>query len=379
MQPEPNLISSGIVTMVTRDSNGNRREEVDFGPRHRGFVEQTSQNGNFIDPNNYYCRTLDFTYPQGRSFFREGWPSGQWVTRERVGCITVGDPSNQVIFPDDSALYERALSRLNASTRGELDATLALAQAGQTASMLNASRKARDYALANTPKVQKAGWRDHNGRISQAWLEFTYGWSPLASDLYAAATQASNVALNTTSTFQESAASRGVIGEIRFSSYDGGHVLAPCRGRLLRACKLGIVLDTDDFGYAQWGSMNPASLTWETLPYSFVVDWFYDVASYVRGVETALLLGKSFRSGFVTQSCKAQGDYKISTSSSEGYWPNVVRELEASGRFKFTSHSRTSLSSYPVPYLPKFKVELGWQRLVSAAALLAQRISKRLP
>jgi hypothetical protein len=120
------------------------------------------------------------------------------------------------------------------------------------------------------------------------------------------------------------------------------------------------------------------SLAWELIPYSFVVDWFVDVGSYLRNLETALLYRKFVTSGYVSELYAFEGSevginkangYAIGSGKSNENW---ARFLNVKAKIRRVQFARTKLSSYPLPRLPTFKVALGSQRLFSAAALLRQ-------
>jgi hypothetical protein len=122
------------------------------------------------------------------------------------------------------------------------------------------------------------------------------------------------------------------------------------------------------------------SLGWELIPYSFVVDWFIDVGSYLRNLETALLFGTIFKSGFVSElyAVDLVDDYLpsflINTKQTDtATWWLLTK---ATSRRRYREFYRTKLTSYPFPRKPTFKVDLGSQRLLSAASLLRQILSK---
>jgi hypothetical protein len=128
-----------------------------------------------------------------------------------------------------------------------------------------------------------------------------------------------------------------------------------------------------DQSLAKWTSLNPLSVAWELVPYSFVVDWFYDVGSYMRNLETALLYDNKFKSGFVSTLALYEGhgtalDQRNPSSSGRNFL------ITGNASIRRASFNRVLLFSYPLPSIPSFQVDLGWQRLLSAASLLRQKL-----
>lgn len=352
---------AGITTLLT-------------GPKRHDLVTQASVRGNYLAPNSYRGDTMLLGYPTGKLVWNQRYANGNWTNVEQSGCVAFSSKVFWDLPGLDDQLYNTALNRLNEQTRGTLDLTLALSQAGSTARMMHATRRAEDFVL----KTKESKWRAINKGISSAWLEFVYGWAPLAQDIYDAATEATYVATGNTA-FEGSARKRlSGIGTIGFDFQYYGRASAPIVGTHQQLAKIAIVLSNDDSSFARWGSVNPGSVTWENIPYSFVVDWVYDVSSYLRAMETAMLYSNKFRSGYVVRSYVTDGKYQIKAARSESGIAVHRYSVEASGYFKTTHHSRAVLGSYPLARLPQFNTELSVSRLFNLAALLAARIKRKV-
>lgn len=118
---------------------------------------------------------------------------------------------------------------------------------------------------------------------------------------------------------------------------------------------------------SNFSSLNPVSIAWELMPWSFVIDWFYDVGGYIRNLETAMLHNSRFIHGYVTYGEKTDVKLKqhgtVSVSGSKriyAYTGGAVRTMK----------DRAVLTSYPFPRIPVVSVDLGSGRLANAAALL---------
>ena len=116
---------------------------------------------------------------------------------------------------------------------------------------------------------------------------------------------------------------------------------------------------------SMYTSLNPASIAWEKIPFSFVGDWFYDVGSYLRNLETAYLYSSTFAGGAVTRAMKSRGYYSIS-----GFCTDRTTSTSASGKYAITTHTRSVLTEFPIPRTPSVNLDLSSGRLLNLAALI---------
>ena len=257
--------------------------------------------------------------------------------------------------------YNKALDRLNDSVRGSLDLSVDIAQAGQTAKMLRVTDSIVDYVKRHLRNRNRftALIKD----LADARLAFIYGWKPLAEDLFLAADEAIRVPLNALGRFQGTATVPMSFTGINLNCYFGSYTFPLDSVDCKVSVKIGVQLTTPDFDIARWASLNPVSIAWEALPYSFVVDWMLNIGGYLRNLETGLLYNSRFLNGYVTQTFKG----KVTGYSSDGFWRVYGNNVD---------FDRRLLSSYPLPTLPRFNVEMGSSRLLNAAALLAQFLKR---
>jgi hypothetical protein len=326
-----------------------------------------------------------------------------------VGSLSVAAPGQSLVNAN-----AQALDRLNEKVRGSLDIATSLAEAGQTVKMLNLTKRLVDgmremkssYKKQVLSKLrQKLSVRNVNawqrglarrypgsfrpvpvnpGIMSRAtaaaangWCEFTYGWSPLISDIHGIA---NNVVRHTRNECR-------IIATSTYKLNERSQVwLNPGRGTGIYRCdqlysgfikvKYQIRLNTGfDDDLARWTTFNPLSVAYELAPYSFVLDWFYDLGGYMRNLETACLYGCYFKDGFKS----TLSSLTVNQESRETHkttWAGELTNSVFSSDFRVTSRrvqfDRIMLSSYPKPTLPSFQVDLGSNQLLSAAALLRQ-------
>jgi hypothetical protein len=275
---------------------------------------------------------------------------------------------------DRNLVYNMCLEKLNSKVRGKLDLGVAVAEAGSTFRMLKGVTDLVRFAesYVRRPRVRDAAnW----------YLQWKYGWNQLLQDIFGAADESIRVVINELQ--RVSARVTLPLPSSQNGLWSGVHGLSnvPYIRRTIGKQSCTIVLDLaipgSSFRLDRWTSLNPVSLAWELIPYSFVVDWVFDVGSYLRGMETALLYETTFRSGYVSE---LHAGSSVETLAGRYVQPSGVN----AGRSMTKGYSevrrvqfiRTKLGGYPFPRKPTFQVDLGGSQLLSAAALLTQIFTK---
>lgn len=341
-----------------------------------GYSDQvicpTSNRGNMVDATPWSYSTAKVLRHYGK---KETLTPGDALIAGLQGVIDV--PQQETRSQKDT-VYNMALNRLNDKVRGGLDLSIALAESGTTKRMIKNTFKVLNHARKLKPPGGFGSTRD----VANGWLQFQYGWKPLLGDVYGAANEAIRVVVNKLERISASARipeGRTYVRE--YASY-GSSTNVPVKRTVsegsFSGCKIGVSLEIppDSFRLDRWTSVNPVSIAWELVPYSFVVDWFFDIGSYLRNIETGLLMGGYFRSGYVSEIWRSEVLDELSNwvspvtlyNQKHRYTDNVGERLD----IIFT---RARLSNYPFPRRPTLRVDLGSQQLFSAAALLRQLMS----
>lgn len=199
------------------------------------------------------------------------------------------------------------------------------------------------------------------GKVANNWLELQYGWLPLLSDVHGGALFLAhhlNTPLQTTVRVN-----RSQKAEMRETSSQAGN--SPDISRIHSRGYIKAILKEKDVAQLS-GLTDPVSIAWELVPYSFVVDWFIPIGSWLsaRGLRSALT-GTFVTTRMVTWEGLGYGDYISGRYySAPGSWAKMV------------SLNRTISSSLQVP-LPDFKPlgkVLSWQHAANAVALLTQKL-----
>lgn len=219
--------------------------------------------------------------------------------------------------------------------------------------VVKAFRQARKLVKANPTML-----------LAQTHLSVKYGWTPLFNDIW-------NYADWTYRTF-----SVGIPVKARrkksfpvSDSYSDSTWYRRVTGTRSYQAEIEVVCyveDPDWFTASRLTSLNPAAIAWELTTLSFVVDWLYDIGSYLENLENSLGTGLSFRRGYVTRVYyhKLQ---EVQSSSGRAYtsgW-NKYMTSEAVRAVKL----REVLTGFPRPVKPTLKLRMGSGRILSAAAL----------
>lgn len=321
----------------------------------------------------------DFIHPTNHSFVKVYSRAGAGSQRAGDKYGNYSDVSGDGIKPYpslpvpsfDNTVYNDALGRLYTSIRGDVDLSIDLAEVHKTKAMMNNTMKGMRNLLTTFRKMRRSNpldWGD-------LWLEFTYGWKPLASSIYGAGHR---LLLEPKGPRFMSAhgSAKGGFNPTSSSVGNGStenkvvRTIAISEGCRMKA-QFSFTTSALD-SLAGFSSLNPVSIVWELTPYSFVVDWFVDVGGYLRNFETACLYGSDFVAGYVDRSLIAEVSETNSQHdrSADGSYLN----LETRGYTRVTKFQRTVLTSVPFPKAPRFDPKLGSSRLVSAAALLGQMV-----
>jgi hypothetical protein len=248
-----------------------------------------------------------------------------------------------------------------------------LATAKHTAGMFQATaleladalRKARRGQLGDLWGVTKNG--------ANLFLQWKYGWKPLMNDVYKAYQTFSKdcdpallLTVRRTISSSENHRSNPLLdllpGSVVWERHCDYRTTVQLTARLPQSY-------TTQFtrGANQWGLVNPASLAWELVPWSFVVDWFMPIGNILEAFSATV--GLDFVDGFMGLS--AEGYYK-GTKSLTNYpyvqYPNGYPRA-SSKRHQYT---RTLYGGFPSPTGVYWKNPFSTGHGLSALSLLRQ-------
>lgn len=326
----------------------------------------TSVVGNHRTPNPH---TFDYSeYDYGSGATRSDNSNGNWS--QTIGC-TYGELGLPLAAPDLMATaYNQALGRLYEQIRGDVDLSIDLAEMHKTQSMMKQTLKGMSNLALTFRKMKRSNPRDWGN----LWLEFTYGWKPLASTIYGGLKRALTQDPSTVRWLRSSAMERFEFATVDRTTTSGGYTQTTRKTYGFNGVKIKAFYNVQGDRLDQlagFTSLNPVSIAWELTPYSFVVDWFVDVGGYLRNYENSVLYGSSFGGGYYSQLRveQLQEIYSAAANTSSGSSYSNKR-----GGVRHVKFERKILSASPKPMLPQWNPHLGPYRLVSGAALLGQML-----
>lgn len=202
---------------------------------------------------------------------------------------------------------------------------------------------------------------------ANAWLEVTYGWKPLINSVYGVASAVTDGLRNTSSDVIRIAA--GATEQLAGTGYSAdGRVW---KTTISGICRAGVVLKVRVTNIATriaaaLGLINPFTIAWELVPFSFVVDWFLPIGRTLATI--------SYYAGCSVRGCsstKADLTVKTELNPDNDYFYPVYQN--AVGYLTARRFSR-NVPENGVPTLSWGKIapKLGVSRLTSALALLTQ-------
>jgi hypothetical protein len=284
-------------------------------------------------------------------------------------------------LPSDT-LTNKALSKLIEKVKGHsFNLGVELGQLGQTVDLLagnlrklgRAALKLRrgDFAsaareLGARPRTSKLKSKDVSGR----WLELQYGWAPLVSSSYDAAKAFEAISNGPRKASVVSRVRENVEYEL---SQSPSQFSAKAKMQVLYQLKYELV---EEMGVArQLGLEDPLSVAWELLPWSFVIDWFIPIGSYLSNLnQVPALTGRLLE----TKTTKVPMQNIPFVWKDYEYWgPNWGIEVVGtpSARTNYVYVGRFPTTASAVLALPKFSIGgvNSTKRLLNAISLAHQR------
>lgn len=191
--------------------------------------------------------------------------------------------------------------------------------------------------------------------LSNGLLQWRYGWRPLCADLY-------NMHLEHQNSIRRPLlvkAVRNLHESYPLKRYNGGYDMTG-DVRIDYTCSItAMVKDGTVASANQYGLINPASLAWELIPYSFVVDWLMPLGNYFAALTATA--GLTFVGGYRGQRCQGNIYAKYTPSGYTGVGCSVNRE--------FFCYDRARLGGFPAP-APYIKSPFSTEHVENFIALL---------
>jgi hypothetical protein len=269
--------------------------------------------------------------------------------------------------PDDpykGNVFASSLTKaLNGLNKDSLQTGADLGEGRETLGMIasNASQIARALLAARQgnwgaiPGILGMNRRDVlNGKfLSNQWLQYQYGWKPLFGSLHDSVEKFMSPA-NPTPQLLISKGFAGHESTVTKNSLFDNSVSTLSIKQQAKTVLIAEIARPGLRKAAEWGLVNPASVAWELVPFSFVVDWFVPVGNVLSAAtDTA---GLTFKAGYSNTKTTNTWTYTgPSYSNSQSYSQNgrIRTDTQARSPAKYQekswSFSRIPLFGFPTP------------------------------
>lgn len=201
-----------------------------------------------------------------------------------------------------------------------------------------------------------------SGDVSGRWLEMQYGWLPSIGDCFEAAKAFEAISMGRSNRVTAKT-SRTWIGDASCFPDPVWGYTAPCkffaRGKIV--CEL-----EEEISFSRTlGLLDPLSVAWEIMPFSFVFDWFLPVGTYLENLGVI----PSLKGRFMTSTMQGF-ESRMGTTTNPGFI----------GTKRFGNYySLRRVVSYSLPTVRPTFVEpvtaMTWKRIANAVSLAHQLLS----
>lgn len=273
----------------------------------------------------------------------------------------------QNLPPFPVSLEQRARSRFYSKMK-QSTASLGMtfATMGQTRDMIKSKSDAMTrHTVEITRDLERARKRGQlvkrNTGLANAWLEYFYGWSPFFQDIHDGLATVSSL------TPQASwVTGRGVtpVNAVEDRQSGGTRTITTFTGKQYCAYNARVqVTNPNLWMLNRLGLINPGTIVWDLVPWSFVVNMFVNANSLINSV---------------TDEVGVSVDMPNTTRTTKVTRVVTRRRLSVSASMTTVcdmTHKTRVLGNLPVAVVWR-KPELNWEMAVTASALLLQRVNK---
>lgn len=350
--------------------------------------------GHLIPPNSFYYRKqtrsayrgilmevsfVDPTYLTTRTSVR----SGDWgLVGVYPSSMPGGDVATLIAEVDQKLLEQIKDQKINlmqlfaereATSKTVLDTVVKLCDAFRKAKKGNFSGAMGALGLDPRGLKDPRGRRKNAAALSQRWLALQYGWKPLMGDIYGAV-EALNELHNDQPPFQKAFARRKKTWEKSINQMVGVdyHTLHETDTTEVSSAVYFEVPAPPIRSLGSLGIMNPATIAWELLPWSFVIDWFIPIGSFLNTLDATS--GASFVAGYRTVHSRRRATSAANYRAHPAY---QFRTGGVTGWTEILEVNRVKLTTWPTISRPRFKNPISAGHAANALALLITTFSKR--
>ena len=218
------------------------------------------------------------------------------------------------------------------------------------------------YLLGISPAALR---RDRGRSIANYWLEYSYGWKPLAQSVHDVQKVLHKSMSKNREIQGKGTAKYNLNGEFLYRN-------EIWKEKQQGRAKTQITARLDNPSAAQmnsYGLINPASVAWELVPWSFAIDWFMPVGQTLEAATAAV--GLDFVKGLQSR----HYDYElISVGDLSRYAYNGFSGMVEPGQYieRGWEFERQVYNNFPVPQFYADTTPFSTARALNALALVRQ-------
>lgn len=215
----------------------------------------------------------------------------------------------------------------------------------------------RKHFNAQVRKVRNKPLKWKKGSVENTWLEYTFGWVPLVADV--------QEVLKVCSDPFEVQRSFGTASLRDIVTWRQWYAIQHTECRVRTVCTAGIKITNPNVALlTQLGLNNPLAVAWDVIPFSFVVDWFFKISTYLNTYND--MAGFAYVDPVTTVERRAVGFFEDKRSSLNTVSSGRKRER----MLTIVNKPKTPYFQLPTPSL--------WLAATSFS-LLSQQVRRRLP
>lgn len=383
-RPDGTILNTGSSLTSSVSMYGASKSAIATGKRRKLLTQMWA-------PCKAYTRSSwIIEYDPGTVVLAAGSPKGQvqtWSGYPNPSNVWSPQQGHLVSVPsDDFTVGSNGVPSMTAKTKARIDTGLLvkagdrkinignnLGESRETLRMLCSSvttlvrawKAAKRGNFARVAKILKMPrtWAKKGSKfIAEGWLAYQYGWKPLVNDIYDSYTLLQE-GLRTKPQLLHVA--RKIEGFEEKSSYYAPASKSYARSEAHMYGKMWFrIADSDLNRYSQLGLINPAEVAWEVLPFSFLVDWFVPVGSYLEALSARV--GLTFVDGFYGIKVNTVSLFEGLDGSHSGY---TKVSSTCSSSMHTSGYRRVVMTSLPWPDV-WFKSPFSTIHVANALALL---------
>lgn len=321
-----------------------------------------------LEPDNTFHRYVASGHSYSSPLIQWRGGGGPWKTGTYRSCFFGVAVTYQWSTNDTINLINRLAENVR---RHKFDANVFVGEAHMSLRMirdrsvslyraLSLLRRGEVSAMARALNLQDRGSRKTRPTpqaLSEIWLEYDFGWKPLVNDIY----EASNAVFSLTNqplchTYTAGRKVNGVVNNVATG------VLIPATA--FEAHRLRVTLKEDYTPLESLNLLDPSTVMWELMPWSFVTDWIYPVGNYLQA--RSFLNSVNFDSSWHTTFRRM----KVKTNTVSSYYEIKGEPYEES---QFSVSRVAESFSLPYPSIRNFSEILSWKRAADSVALLTSK------